>query len=339
MTLSLLHSSISTQASPVSPHGRAEVFAVSLVAISLDQLFPSQVDSGFERSLIEPMGVLQLSNTQYSSLEGTTVSNLIESVLIKVSALTAQVSIEVWRQYGSLGSIMVTGVASSVSESNLPSQVLPATPVVDFPSTPVSLTLGEGITTGFFSIRLPDNNLQSSLRAFQFSLNSVVASSPSASAVGSPRLSSVNTTAIVTIIDDEGGAGLFQLNPTSASTTEGSTLNFNIVRSRGTSGRTSVVLRTVQSGLATDGVDYQSLNQELTFENGVSQLLMSVNIMDDALPEGAEDFSIVLSAPTGGMALIDTNAVSDMLMLFYDFTCCTLSLDTTEFTKCDHPTQ
>ena len=62
------------QATPASPHGTAELFAVSLRATSLDQSFPSQVDSRFEQALVEPMGVFQIPNTTYSALEGTTVS-------------------------------------------------------------------------------------------------------------------------------------------------------------------------------------------------------------------------------------------------------------------------
>lgn len=63
-----------TQASPVSPHGRAEVFEVSLMAATLDQSFPSRVDRAFARALIEPMGVFQIPNMAYSAPEGTVVS-------------------------------------------------------------------------------------------------------------------------------------------------------------------------------------------------------------------------------------------------------------------------
>ncbi len=63
----------SHQASPVTPHGRAEVFEVQLQVLSLNTAFPSQVNMMSERSLIEPMGILQLANTMYTALEGETV--------------------------------------------------------------------------------------------------------------------------------------------------------------------------------------------------------------------------------------------------------------------------
>lgn len=62
------------QASAALPHGRAELFAVSLQASSLDPSFPAQVDGTLGRALIEPMGVFQIPSTAYSALEGTTVS-------------------------------------------------------------------------------------------------------------------------------------------------------------------------------------------------------------------------------------------------------------------------
>ena len=210
-----------------------------------------------------------------------------------------------------MGSVVVTGVASSVVAGDLPANVVPATPMTDFSSVPISLTLSEGMTTAFFNIYLSDISLQSSLKVFQFSLTSVRPSANTASMFQSPRLSSVNTTATVTIIDDETGAGQFQICPTTSTTAEGSTLTFTLVRSGGTSGHVSVLLQTLDSGLATSEADYQPINVEFVFESGISQLQMSINIIDDVIPETAEDFSIILSTPSGGVALIDPNAVSE----------------------------
>lgn len=209
-----------------------------------------------------------------------------------------------------MGSVLVTGVATVVSASSLPPQVVPATPTLDFSPIPVSLTFEEGVTTGLLNISLPDNSLTSPLKVFQFSLTSVVATSPlSSSLLASPRLSTINITTSVTIVDDEGGAGQFQLTPTALTIAEGSTMTFSVLRSGGASGRVSLLVQTVESGTAISGEDYQPFSEELVFDNGVSQLLMSVSIVDDAVPEGPEDFSVSLSAPSGA-ALVDTSAVS-----------------------------
>lgn len=213
--------------------------------------------------------------------------------------------IPVWRRFGSLGSVVVTGVASPIQAGDLSPQEVPAMPTTDFPSTPVSVTFGEGITTALLNLTLPDNSLTTTLKVFRFSLLSAAASSPS---LPSPRLSTVNTSTTISIIDDEGGAGQFQLSPLTARAAEGSLLVFHVVRSGGSMGRVAVDLQTVQSGQATSGVDYQPINERLVFESGITQLLMSVSILDDAVPEGPEEFSISLS----GAALINANAVSSL---------------------------
>ena len=207
-----------------------------------------------------------------------------------------------------MGSVLVTGAASPMTSGDLLPQQVPATPNTDFPSTPVSITFQDGVTTGLMNLSLPDNILTSSLKVFQFSLTSVTGTSPPLSAA-SPRLSLVNSTASITIVDDEGGAGQFQLSPITIAIAEGSSQSFRIVRSGDSRGRVSVFVETVQSGSAIAGLDYEPFNEELIFESGTTQLLMSVTIPQDEIPEGPEDFSISLSAPTSS-ALINTNAVS-----------------------------
>lgn len=209
-----------------------------------------------------------------------------------------------------MGSVTIQGVASALPSSGLPSGVVPAEPTSDFSSSSVSLVMGEGITTGLLNITLPENSVTDSLKVFQFSLTSVQANSPISASTLSPRLSADNTTATISILDDEGGTGIFQLNPTSVTVSEGSTVTFSVIRSGGASGRVSIIVQTLQSGLATSGEDFESISRELTFENGVSQLLISVNIFNDDTPEPAEDFSISLSSPSNQMVLIEPSAVS-----------------------------
>lgn len=204
-----------------------------------------------------------------------------------------------------MGSVVVTGVASPVPSSDLSSRQ-PAIPTTDFPTVPVSVTFQEGgVTTGLLNLSLPDNTLTGPLKVFQFSLTAIAPSSQP-----SPRLSSVNTTATITIVDDEGGAGQFQLSPLTLTIAEGSSQTFSVMRSGESRGSVSVVVQTMQTGLATSGVDYEPFNQELIFESGETQLLVSVTTLQDDVPEGLEDFSITLSAPASP-AVIDANAVNE----------------------------
>ena len=114
----------------------------------------------------------------------------------------------------------------------------------------------------------------------------------------------------ISIVDDEGGAGLFQLSPTSAVVQEGSQFTFSVVRVRGNTGQLSVQLQTEANGLATSGVDFVPLSQELVFGDGETTRFITVMIIDDDVSEGAEGFSVALNEPPGGAAVIDPQAVS-----------------------------
>lgn len=171
----------------------------------------------------------------------------------------------------------------------------------------------EGQTIATFNIALTDNSVESSFKQFQFSLRSVTAVSATPS-LQSPRLSVANTTTSVTIIDDEGGVGVFQLDPITISVAEGSTFNFRVLRTGGTTGSISVMLQTMEEiGQATSGADFQPFNQVLTFDDGVSQMLQSVVILDDTIPEGPEDFLVTLSVPSGE-TLVNGNAVCQVMI-------------------------
>ena len=70
--------------------------------------------------------------------------------------------------------------------------------------------------------------------------------------VSSPRLSTTGTlSALLTIIDDEAGAGLFRLQPTSDTVEEESgRVSFSILREGGSQGRVAVMVETVEGNTA-----------------------------------------------------------------------------------------
>ena len=200
---------------------------------------------------------------------------------------------------------------TSSSGSILPGQI-PAQSGVDFPTSPISATLQDGETVGFINVPLTNNSVTSPIKVFTFQLTAVSRVPNPGFPVTSPRLSSIATSvaAQVSIIDDEGGAGLFQLNPTSAVVQEGSQFTFSVVRVQGNTGQLSVQLQTRTTGTATSGVDFMPLSQELVFGDRETTRSITVNIIDDSLAEEAEDFSVVLVEPPGGAAVIDPQAVS-----------------------------
>ena len=77
----------------------------------------------------------------------------------------------------------------------------------------------------------------------------------------------------------------------------------------------SFVLITLLTGgeSATDGVDYTGLvPQEVVFEDRDSATkTFPITVIEDVEPELAEQFTVVLSNPPGGSALIDPDSVSN----------------------------
>ena len=224
----------------------------------------------------------------------------------------SQVAVPVWRRYGSRGGIRVTGAArASSSSAILPGQI-PAQAGIDFPTTPISATLQDRETIGYISVPLANNSLTSPIKVFTFQLTSVTRLTNPGFPVSSPRLSTISTaiTAQISIIDDEGGAGLFQLSPTSAVVQEGSQFTFSVVRVQGNTGQLSVQLQTMATGQATPGADFVPLSQELVFGDRETSRTVTVSIIDDDVSEEAEGFSVMLVEPPGGAAIIDPQAVS-----------------------------
>ena len=225
-------------------------------------------------------------------------------LLLIITRSVPQATISVWRRFGSVGEITITGVASMAT--SIPSNRIAATPGIDFPVTPQSVTMGDGQTIGYINISLPNNIVSSSLKVFTFTLTSVSRSTPTGSD-SSPRLSTSNLIGQVTIVDDEGGAGVFSLSPNIASVSEGGVLSFTVRREGGSAGAVSVLVMTV-GGEASEGVDYTALSQQLEFSDGTTERLLTVPILDDSIPEGDEGFRVQLVE--GGGSLVDPVNVS-----------------------------
>jgi hypothetical protein len=66
---------------------------------------------------------------------------------------------------------------------------------------------------------------------------------------------------------------------------------------------------TVQSGDATQGLDYEYASGTLTFDAGQTSATISVQIINDKLLEGDETFTVVLSNVSSGATIIDNTAI------------------------------
>ncbi|MEW8049745.1 MAG: Calx-beta domain-containing protein [Candidatus Thiodiazotropha sp.] len=113
------------------------------------------------------------------------------------------------------------------------------------------------------------------------------------------------SSAVVTIEDNDPvpAAGSLQFDLTSYQQTEGgTTASITVSRSGGSSGSINVDYATAD-GTATAGSDYTSASGTISFADGVTSVSFQVMLLDDAVYEGDETLSLVLSNPTGGAVI------------------------------------
>ena len=96
-----------------------------------------------------------------------------------------------------------------------------------------------------------------------------------------------------TILDNDGA---LQLSIAGASGSEGGDLDF-VVLLAGTSAESAAVSYATSDGAAIAGEDYRAVSGRLTFAAGESSRTLSVSLVDDALHEPTETFTLTLSSP------------------------------------------
>jgi G-protein coupled receptor 98 len=277
MTVNQSLATFTLTASPASPHGTREIFIVNLQVQSSAGVV-AEVDSTAGMAIVEPYGVVEAAMASVNVLEGTNAE------------------IVVWRRFGSQGNIRVTGVASIASASLAPSEGVAATPSTDFSTQSVSVDMSDGITTATLSVPIPDNSQEDRIRIFWFNITDVRRVSSPSGLFDSPRLNLDSVSTLVSIIDDEGGSGIFQFSrttPLRIGEDGNVTLTVTIVRAVSTVGTVRIQVMSVGDE-AIGGEDYVNVNRILTFENGVGHQDISVVVLDDSVPELAESFELRL---------------------------------------------
>ncbi len=111
------------------------------------------------------------------------------------------------------------------------------------------------------------------------------------------------STATLTILDDDSATGQFQFSATNYNVAEnGVSVLITVNRINGSAGTASVSYAT-SAGTAIPGTDYTSTSGTLTFLTGETTKTFTVTILDDAVAEATEIFNLALSGPTGGATL------------------------------------
>ncbi len=112
-------------------------------------------------------------------------------------------------------------------------------------------------------------------------------------------------TVTITITDDDVPPAPGSLSFATSAVTVGenqASVTLTVNRTGGTSGTVGVTYATA-AGSALAGSDYQTMNGPLSFAAGASTATIVVPLVDDGTNEPTEQFTVTLSAPTGGAAL------------------------------------
>ncbi|HVG24683.1 MAG TPA: Calx-beta domain-containing protein, partial [Thermoanaerobaculia bacterium] len=241
-----------------------ENFVVSIGApTGASILQPSQMKVTLNDDDAGPAGTLQLTASSAS------VSESGNSIELKVS-----------RTGGSSGSI---GVSYATANGT-------AAAGSDYVSTSGTLLWSHGETAdkSIFIPILDDANIDAA-ETFTLSLSNVT---------GSATLGNTNS-ATITINDDD-LPGTLQFASANDAASEGSgTLVVSVMRTGGSAGAASVQVAT-SSGSATSGSDFTGVTTTLNWASGdAATKTINIPLLDDALVEGAETFSVALSNASG----------------------------------------
>lgn len=191
----------------------------------------------------------------------------------------------------SFGVTRTGGTTGALAATCGTTDLFSADPDVDYDSTPDVPTLnwsnGEG-GTKYCVIDILEDSLVESPETFGLVITGDV---------------SGQTTATVTIVDDD-GTGTLQFSATTYTDAENGGAITVVVTRTGTSGTVTVDISTSSSGsTAGADVDYVADSGLLTFVNGDSSETWTIMPIDDAIVEGTEHFHVVLSNPSGGAVL------------------------------------
>ncbi|XP_055956200.1 adhesion G-protein coupled receptor V1 [Patella vulgata] len=268
-----------------------------------------QLMAGKTEAKIEPSGVIQFSAN---------------STRPAITELEGKLTLMIERLYGSEGKLQINyeTVEHTATKDN------------DFKHTDVGMVIMDsGQISAVFDIDITQDYQPEREEMFYVNITQVIHFPTTVDKRISPRLSSLFSVSMVTIKQSNDPYGKLSIQPSSISHSEIYTnLTLSVVRSGGLYGTISVTVRTVggeepwtdeitptpasqnntisnvlanrYSGTrATNGQDYQVLNQELTFTENEKEKEINLTILDDKTSEPGETVLVYLTKPKGGATI------------------------------------
>ncbi len=181
-------------------------------------------------------------------------------------------------------SVLRTGVTNTAISVNYTTTNGTATAGMDYVAAGGILTFAAGVVSNGFTVTLTNDLTQESSETFQVRL------------LNPTNTTLTTATNTVTITDNDAASVAFSHGATNVAENAGS-ITLTVVRSGATN--TSVSVRFASTnGTATAGSDYAATNGLLVFATNEVSKTFTVAILDDAVAENAETFSVRLSSPT-----------------------------------------
>ncbi|MGI8786531.1 MAG: beta strand repeat-containing protein [Pyrinomonadaceae bacterium] len=240
-------------------------------------------------------GTLQFSQANYNVNENAGIVTVTVNRLANQSGSTNTVSVDYTLSNGTAtGGTTCTGTVDFINPPNQAN------------GTDGTLTFGPSVTTQSFNVTICDDLLNEPNETFNIALSNV----QGANVVLGPQ-----STATVTIIDNDAQPTLAISNVTQAEGNAGTTpFVFNVTLS-GASGQTATVNFATADGSATGGaacggnVDYISQNGTLTFAPGTTTQSVTVQVCGDLFFEPNEMFFVNLSGAVNTSIPANTQGV------------------------------
>jgi uncharacterized repeat protein (TIGR01451 family) len=163
----------------------------------------------------------------------------------------------------------------------------------DYTAVAGTLTFNAGVVTRTFTIPITNDTI---VDGGGESVLLTLSNPTGVGVLGAP------SAAMLTLADNDSGGKLYFSKASYSVGETGPVATLTVKRSNGLASGVTVAYAT-SDGTATAGADYTATSGTLTFAAGVTSQTVNVPVLEDALAEGDETFSVTLSAPGGGGTL------------------------------------
>ncbi len=207
---------------------------------------------------------------------------------VTVQETDASVTLTVNRALGTQGQVTVDFAVSTLGTDT-------AVSPTDYVAQTGTLTFADGETSKTITVVLADDDVFEGTEVFSVTLSNVLG--------GAVLGGAVQTKVSITDNEFDNQPGTFFFGAVSYSAAEDvGNMEVMIIRSFGAAGQVSVDVSSFD-GVALSNSDYQTVSNTLIFEEGIRNLTFDVAIVDDAVEEQTESFTLTLSNPGNGAIL------------------------------------